>query len=170
MEEGWFKFALGRAGRVVLLEDHAQLVHAVLPGRLQQTKLTPLFRGCFRRHTHPLFAGDGALPLHQVEALVGALGRPRHESLQTHNNQHRATIERVGHSRRDGPCATPCAPQRVERSRCPTFSLKFVRVQSWLSDTRSETRTRTQRPDLRPGGRKLLKVGAALVRQRLAGR
>jgi len=36
---------------------------------------------------YPLLAGDGALPHHQVEALVGALGGPRHESLPKINNQ-----------------------------------------------------------------------------------
>jgi hypothetical protein len=37
VEEGWLKFALGWAGRVVLFEYHSQLVNTVLPGRLKNT-------------------------------------------------------------------------------------------------------------------------------------
>jgi hypothetical protein len=38
---------------------------------------------------YPLLSGDGALPHHQVEALVGALGGPRHESLHTKQSARR---------------------------------------------------------------------------------
>jgi len=35
MEEWWLKLALRRAGRVVLFEDHPQLVHTIFPRSLK---------------------------------------------------------------------------------------------------------------------------------------
>lgn len=88
VEQRRFELALWRAGWVVVLEDHSQLVETALPWGLRDkrgkcgVREGSLAFGRFPGNTYSLLSWNSAFPRHEIECAIGVFNWTSDESLE----------------------------------------------------------------------------------------